>query len=215
MNNATELVFILDKSGSMSHLCDDTIGGFNTMLKKQKEKEGKCFVSTVLFNDRQDVIHDRKELQDVPFLTSKDYIATGSTALYDAIGNAIHHISNIHKYARKEDIPANTVFIITTDGYENSSRKYSKSDIKKIIEKKQQKDGWEFIFLAANIDACETAETFGIDKSHAVDYIPDSMGTSCLYETVSETIRCVRENKGINANWGDMLKRDFAKRKRK
>ena len=158
--NLTELVFIIDKSGSMSGLEKDTIGGFNSMLKKQKQEEGEAYLSTVLFDtretvlyDRETVLYDRIDIGKVPEMTDRDYIPGGCTALLDALGGAIHHIATIHRYAREEDRPAKTMFIIITDGYENSSRRYGVEEVRAMIKKEQEKYGWEFLFLGANIDA--------------------------------------------------------------
>ena len=161
MNTITELVFILDRSGSMSGLESDTIGGFNAMIEKQKKQDGDCYVSTVLFDNESRVLHDRIKLADVPKMTDEDYTVGGCTALIDAIGGAIHHIGNIHKYARPEDVPAHTMFVITTDGMENASHRYSSEEVKKMIERQKTKYGWEFLFIGANIDAVETAKHFG------------------------------------------------------
>ncbi|MBQ3075043.1 MAG: VWA domain-containing protein, partial [Clostridia bacterium] len=161
-NNVTELVFILDRSGSMAGLESDTVGGFNAMIEKQKKQAGSCFVSTVLFDDQSQVLHDRIPLEKVPKMTEKEYFVRGCTALIDAIGGAIHHIGIVHKYARDEDIPAKTLFVITTDGMENASRRYNAEDVRKMIQSKQEKYGWEFLFIGANIDAVETASHFGI-----------------------------------------------------
>jgi len=166
-----------------------------------------------LFDDVSEVLHDRVELSEIKPMTDNDYTVRGCTALLDAIGGAIHHIGNIHKYARKEDVPKNTIFIITTDGMENSSHKYTSEEIKKMVEKQKAKYGWEFIFLAANIDAVETAKSYGISKNCAVDYHPDSIGTTYLYETVSEAVSDVRRNSKLSVDWSKKLKRDFMRRK--
>ena len=212
-NNTTELVFILDKSGSMAGLESDTIGGFNAMLAKQKKTDGKCYVSTILFDDETQVIHDRVELSYVKPMTDSEYTVGGCTALMDAIGGAIKHIGNIHKYARPEDVPTNTMFVITTDGMENASRIYESSRVKEMIEEKKKKCGWEFIFVAANIDAAETAKTFGIDEKHAVNYHADPMGTQCLYDNVSDVVLSVRAGCGIDDGWADKLNEDFENRR--
>ena len=170
-NNITEIVFILDRSGSMEGMEKDTVGGFNSFIAKQKEEEGTAYVSTVLFSSRSEVLHDRKNLEKIEPMTEKDYQTYGTTALLDAIGDAIHHIGNVHKYARKEDVPSRTVFIITTDGMENSSRKYNAGQVKEMIRRQEEKYGWEFIFLADNIDAVETAEHIGIRKVRAANYV--------------------------------------------
>ena len=212
-NNTTELVFILDRSGSMSGLEADTIGGFNSMLEKQKKADRKCFVSTVLFDNECEVIHDRVEPEKIRPMTDKDYDVRGCTALLDAIGGAIKHIGNIHKYARREDVPEHTMFVITTDGMENASRRYTAAQIKEMIEEKKSKFGWEFIFVAANIDAVETAKGFGIDENRAVNYHADAPGTACLYESVSDVVSEVRAGRAINGSWSARLQKDFKSRK--
>ncbi|MBE6730286.1 MAG: hypothetical protein E7564_01195 [Ruminococcaceae bacterium] len=212
-NNLTELVFILDRSGSMSGLERDTVGGFNSMIKKQREEEGQCLVSTVLFDHEREVLHDRVKLEDVKLMTAQDYIVRGSTALIDAIGCAIHHIGNVHKYARKEDLPQRTVFIITTDGMENSSHKYTSDEVKKKIERQKEKYGWEFLFIGANIDAVETAKRFGINKDRAVNYHADSKGTEILYNTVSAAVTNIRAAAPLSENWSENIDNDFRKRK--
>ncbi|MBO4876879.1 MAG: VWA domain-containing protein [Ruminococcus sp.] len=212
--NLTELVFILDESGSMSGLTADTIGGFNSLIAKQKNEEGEALVSTVFFNHESKVIHDRVKLEDVPKLTDRDYVPSGCTALLDAVGDAVRHIANIHKYARKEDVPEKTLFVITTDGMENSSRKYSHKDVKKLIEKMQKENGWEFVFLGANIDAAETAGSIGIRAENAVDYHADCLGTEVLYEAVSCAVSSVRSKKGVNKEWKCSVEADNARRKK-
>lgn len=212
-NNLTELVFILDRSGSMSGLESDTIGGFNAMIAKQKKEEGEAYVSTILFDNVSEVLHDRLTLDKVPKMTARDYSVRGCTALVDAIGSAIHHIGNIHKYARPEDVPAHTMFIITTDGQENASYKYSSDTVKKMIERQKEKYGWEFLFIGANIDAVETAASFGIARNRAVNYHADSEGTQVLYETISAPISAMRKNQAISDTWGAQIEEDFQKRK--
>ena len=175
--NLTEIVFILDRSGSMSGLEADTIGGFNAMIEKQKKEDGEALISTVLFDNVSEVIHDRVDVQNIKPLTDRDYTVRGCTALLDAIGGAIHHIGNIHKYARAEDVPEHTLFVITTDGMENASRHYNAERIKQMIERQKARYGWEFLFLGANIDAVETAGHFGIGADRAVNYHADSAGT--------------------------------------
>ena len=213
-NNTTELVFILDRSGSMSGLEADTIGGFNAMIEKQKKMEGKCFVSTVLFDNESEVIHDRAELETINPMTDRDYTVRGCTALYDAIGGAIRHIGNIHKYARPEDVPENTMFVITTDGMENASHQYDNKQVKAMIERQKEKYGWEFIFVAANIDAVETARGFGIDADRAVNYHADAKGTACLYDNLSDVVGSVRMGCPIGADWSEKLTEDFETRKK-
>lgn len=211
--NLTELVFILDRSGSMAGLESDTIGGFNAMIEKQKKLDGECLVSTVIFDNVSEVIHDRVRLEDISPMTDRDYTVRGCTALIDAIGGAIHHIGNIHKYAREEDIPEHTVFVITTDGMENASCRYSSDRVKQMVERQKGKYGWEFIFLGANIDAVKTAKSFGIGEDRAVNYHCDSRGTALNYSTVSDAIGNMRKNKAISANWKKNIEDDFRGRK--
>ncbi|MBR1805504.1 MAG: VWA domain-containing protein [Selenomonadaceae bacterium] len=216
MANVTELVFILDKSGSMSGLESDTIGGFNSMLKKQQSEEGTAFVSTILFNNRSQVLHDRIPLDQVKPLTDDDYVVGGTTALLDAVGNAIKHIRNIHKYAREEDRPSKTLFVITTDGYENASRKFSYGDIKQLIE--QQKElGWEFVFLGANIDAPQVADSIGIDRRRAVNYHADDIGTAKAFMAMNRAVSFARATpKKMSLDddsWREDLDEDFNSRK--
>ena len=213
-NNITELVFILDRSGSMRGLEKDTIGGFNSLIEKQKNQDGKCYVSTVLFDHEMLVLHDRVDLQSVKPLTDNDYQVRGCTALIDAIGSSIHHIANIHKYARSEDVPQNTMFVIMTDGMENASKKYSSQKVKNMIEREKKKYGWEFLFIGANIDAVETAGRFGIGANRAVNYNADREGTSIVYDTVSDTVCCMRACAPIADNWSDRIDKDYKKRKK-
>ena len=213
--NLTELVFILDESGSMSGLTSDTIGGFNSLIAKQKKEEGEALVSTVFFSSSSKVIHDRLKLEDVPNLTDRDYVPSGCTALLDAVGDAVHHIANIHKYAREEDVPEKTLFVITTDGMENASRKYSHKDVKKLIERVQEEKGWEFVFLGANIDAAETADSIGIRAENAVDYHADCCGTEVLYEAVGCAVSSIRASKGLNKAWKCSVEADNKRRKKK
>ena len=204
-NNVTELVFIIDKSGSMSGLESDTIGGFNAMIETQKKEEGDAYVSTVLFNNYSEVIHDRVHLQSVEPLVESQYRVSGCTALLDAIGDAIHHIGNVHKYARREDVPEKTIFLITTDGMENASRRYSSDKVKEMIRQREQEHGWEFIFVAANIDAVETAERIGIHRDHAANYRHDSEGTERLYRAMGDAVSCCRKSRSIDKNWSKSL----------
>ncbi len=210
-NNLTELVFILDRSGSMCGMESDTIGGFNSMIQKQKAIDEPCYVSTVLFDNTSEVIHDRVDLKDIPKMTSKDYSVGGCTALNDAIGQAIKHIETIHKYIRKEDIPAHTMFVITTDGYENASHQYTRKQIKEMIEKKKEL-GWEFLFIGANIDAEETASEYGIDKEFAANYVCDDIGTDLVFDGIAHAASCLRMNKSTVA-WNHKIKKDYNKRK--
>ena len=214
-NNVTELVFILDRSGSMAGLESDTIGGFNALIEKQKKEDGDCFVSTVLFDNRCEVLHDRVPLEKVKPLTDKDYTVRGCTALIDALGGAIHHIGNIHKYARSEDVPAHTLFVITTDGMENASRRYTADEVRKTVERQKEKYGWEFLFIGANIDAVETAGRYGISADRAANYNADEKGTGILYAAVSETVANVRANRAVGDDWNAQLEKDYKTRKKK
>ena len=211
----TELVFIIDCSGSMSGLESDTIGGFNSMIRKQKQAEGEALISTVLFDNESEILHDRVNVKDIQPMTEHDYTVRGTTALIDAIGKAIHHIGNVHKYARKEDVPEHTMFVITTDGMENASRYYSSDKVKKMIERQKVKYGWEFLFLGANIDAVETASHFGIGADRAVNYNCDSEGTALNYEVVSDAICSVRCSAPLKADWKKRIDEDYKKRGRK
>lgn len=205
--NLTELVFILDKSGSMSGLEKDTIGGFNSLIAKQKKEQGEAYVSTILFSTASEVIHDRQTLEEIKPMTDDDYIPGGCTALFDAVGDAIHHIGNIHKYAREEDVPAKTMFVITTDGMENASKRYSRKDIKKLIEKQKEK-GWEFLFLGANIDAAETAESMGIERERAANYKSDKKGTSVMFRAVGKVMSDVRCARAVACDWSAECEED-------
>lgn len=210
--NLTEIVFILDRSGSMSGLEADTIGGFNAMIEKQKNEDGEALISTVLFDNVSEVIHDRVRVQNIKPLTDRDYTVRGCTALLDAIGGAIHHIGNIHKYARTEDVPEHTLFVITTDGMENASRHYNAECIKQMIERQKARYGWEFLFLGANIDAVETAGHFGIGADRAVNYHADSAGTQLNYEVLSEAICAVRGSAPLEADWKKRIDEDYENR---
>ena len=210
--NLTELVFILDRSGSMAGLEKDTIGGFNAMIEKQKDEPGEAYVSTVLFDNLSEVIHDRVNLENVPKLTEKEYYVRGCTALLDAVGGAIHHIGNVHKYAREEDRPEKTLFVITTDGLENASRRYTYDKVKAMIRRQKEQYGWEFLFLGANIDAAKEAARFGIDADRTANYHADHTGTAVIYEAVSEAVCCVREARPMAADWKRSIDEDFRKR---
>ncbi len=216
MNNKTELVFILDMSGSMEQLSADTIGGFNSILKEQSAREGEVMVTTYLFNNSSRMIHDRLPVTDVPPMTKNEYRASGCTALVDALGDAIHHIAGIHRYARKEDVPEHTVFVITTDGMENASHHYKADEAKRMIQHEKEKYGWEFIFLAANIDAVESATTYGIDAEMAVDYVPDAGGTQMAYATMNMAIGQARNGVHLKEKrlWREAADKDFKKRGR-
>ncbi len=208
----TELVFILDCSGSMSGLEADTIGGFNGMIRKQKDEEGEALVSTVLFNTRTRVLHDRVRLEAVPPMTPKNYTVGGCTALLDALGSAIHHIRNVHKYAREEDVPEHTLFVITTDGMENASRDFTSEEVKQLIQKMKEEQNWEFLFLAANIDAVETARRYGIPEDRAVTYRSDAEGTDVIYSAISDAVCEVRRSRPLGSNWKEQVQQDTKKR---
>ena len=214
-NGITELVFILDRSGSMSGLEADTVGGFNSMIEKQRNQEGECYVSTVLFDNESEVLYDRVKLGDIRKMTEKDYTVRGCTALIDAVGGTVRHIGNIHKYARPEDVPENTVFIITTDGQENASHRYTSEQVKKMIKRHKEEDGWEFLFIGANIDAVETAARYGIDKERAVNYNADPKGTRVLYDTVARAVCSIRTRTPLHADWSEDIDADFRGRRKK
>ena len=209
----TEIVFILDRSGSMAGLEKDTIGGFNAMLEKQRHGEGQALISTVLFSGDSAVIHDRVDARDVPPLTEKDYFVCGCTALLDAIGGAIHHIGNVHKYARAEDRPERTLFVITTDGMENASRHYDLRRVREMIERQKARYGWEFLFLGANIDAVDTAARLGIDADRAANFHCDARGTQLNYAAVSDAVRAVRCAAPLTADWKERIDSDYQSRK--
>ena len=210
--NLTEIVFILDRSGSMAGLEGDTIGGFNAMIEKQKKEAGEALVSTVLFDNVSEVIHDRVDIQKIEPMTEADYYVRGCTALLDAVGKAIHHIGNVHKYAREEDRPEKTLFVITTDGMENASHKYSYDRVKAIIQRQKEKYGWEFLFLGANIDAAREAARFGIDRDCAADYNADAIGTAVVYEAMNEAVRTVRANRTVSREWKKRVDEDYRSR---
>ncbi len=212
--NLTEIVFILDRSGSMSGLEADTVGGFNAMIAKQKREPGEALISTVLFDDESVVVHDRVPVQNIAPMTERDYYVRGCTALLDAIGGAIHHIGNVHKYARTEDVPEHTLFVITTDGMENASRRYDSERVKQMIERQKTRHGWEFLFLGANIDAVETAGRFGIGADRTVDYHADREGTQLNYEVLSEAVSAVRCSAPLGTAWKARIDEDFRARKR-
>ena len=213
--NLTEMVFILDKSGSMAGLEADTIGGFNGMIERQKKEDGEALVSTVLFSNGSTVLHDRVDVRKIAPLTDRQYRVGGCTALIDAIGCAIHHIGNVHKYAREEDVPEHTIFVIMTDGMENASRLYSSDEVKAMVEKEKSKHGWEFLFLGANIDAVETAAHFGINEDRAVTFLNDSEGQALNYQTVSVAVSQVRARASLDRDWKKNIVEDYKIRSRK
>lgn len=210
----TEIVFILDKSGSMSGLETDTIGGFNSMLNKQKKAEGEAFVTTVLFDHGYELLHDRINVRGISPITEKDYEVGGTTALLDVIGFTIQKIVNVQKRTSEEERADQVLFVITTDGMENASREFSPSKIKKMIELQKEKYGWDFMFLGANIDAVSTAAQFGIDEDFAVDYHADEIGTKLNYEMVSEAVSNLRHGKKIDRSWKEGIERDYNQRSR-
>lgn len=211
----TELVFILDRSGSMSGLESDTIGGFNSMIAKQLKEPGDAYVSTVLFDDQSEVIHDRVAITEVPKLTDEQYFVRGCTALLDAVGGAIHHIGNVHKYARPEDRPEKTLFVITTDGMENASRHYDYARVKKMIERQREKYGWEFLFLGANIDASAEAKRFGIAPNRATNYHCDPTGTALNFDVLADAVCSVRMGVQLDESWKSRIDEDYKKRGKK
>ena len=204
-NGITEMVFIIDKSGSMAGMEEDTVGGFNAMIEKQKKLDGKCYVSTVLFSNRSSVLHDRIDIQKIEPLTEREYCVGGGTALLDAIGGAIHHIGNVHKYARNEDVPEHTIFVITTDGMENASCEYDSERVKQMIRRQEERYGWEFLFVAANIDAVETARNIGIRRERAANYKQTREGTHKVYEAVEYAMCFLRCEAPLGDEWKEKL----------
>lgn len=208
----TELIFILDRSGSMSGLESDTIGGYNSLLAKQREEAGEALVSTLLFDDRTELVHDRVPIGEVAELTGQEYYVRGSTALLDAVGGAIHHMGNVHRYAREEDKPARTLVVITTDGMENASARYRLDQVRNMIERQKTRYGWEFIFLGANIDAVREAERLGIGRDYAVTSMSDSIGVAMNYTVACDVVSDIRAGKTINESWKSVIEEDFKKR---
>ena len=211
----TEIVAILDMSGSMAHLAEDTVGSFNSMLKEQQEEDREILVTTYVFNNSYRMIHDRVAIREISMLTKKDYVPSGCTALLDTMGEAITHIGEVHRYIREEDIPEHTIFFIITDGLENASSKFSSGQVKELVQKKE-KSGWDFIYLASNIDAVETAADIGISREHSVDYIPDPTGTAHAYRAASDYIACACMPSGfeeLSDDWREAVDLDFTSRK--
>lgn len=211
--NLTEIVYILDRSGSMSGLEKDTIGGYNSFLEKQKKEDGDAVVTTVLFDDKYDMVHDHVDIKKVKPLTNKEYFARGMTALLDAIGKTINHVGNRHKYALDSEVPGKTIVVITTDGFENASREFTSDKVKSMIEHQKKKYGWEFLFLGANIDAVETAKNFGITREFAVTYEADEDGTALNFESVSNVVSDVRASRPMAANWKEKIETHLRNKK--
>ena len=211
--NLTEVVFVLDKSGSMSGLESDTVGGFNSLIKKQKEVKGECLVSTVLFNNKFELIHDREDISKIEEMKESDFTVGGSTALMDALGSSIQHIAKIHKYARDEDVPEHTIFVIMTDGMENASHMFTDDEVRAMVEHEKEKYNWRFIFLAANIDVVETARRYGFDEDSAASYCCDSEGTQVTYRAVNNVVMNLRNDKGINKSWKKEIEEDLKRRR--
>lgn len=208
----TELVFILDRSGSMSGLESDTIGGYNAMLEKQKKEPGEAVITTVLFDDEYELLHDRINLRGIAPMTDKEYYVRGSTALLDAVGKTINKIGNAQKHTAEDERAEHVLFVITTDGMENASREFNYEKVRRMIEHQKNKYGWEFLFLGANIDAVAAAESFGINRDRATNYNADSEGTLLNYEVISETVSCMRASRPISDNWKNRIDEDFKKR---
>lgn len=213
--NCTELVFILDRSGSMSGLEADTIGGFNAMIEKQKQEAGDATVTTILFDSKVETLHDRTDLQKIEPMTNKDYYVRGMTALLDAVGSTIQHISHVHTVMGEDNVLEHTMFVITTDGMENASREFTAEAVRSLIKERKEKDNWEFLFLGANIDAVKAAGNIGIGADRAVNYHPDSVGTALNYNVVGEAVSVMRRGKGVAADWKQRIEDDFKGRKGK
>ena len=205
--NLTEMVFILDRSGSMSGLEADTIGGYNSLLEKQRNEVGDATVTTVLFDDQYEMIHDHAAIGKVKDITNKEYFARGMTGLLDAVGKTINHVGDRHKNALDSEIPNKTMVVIITDGQENASREFTLPQVKQMIERQKEKYGWEFLFLGANIDAVTTAAGFGISADRAVTYEADAKGTRMNFEAVSQVVGCVRNCAPIKGNWKDSIEK--------
>lgn len=214
-NKKLELVFILDKSGSMAGLEADTIGGYNSMIKKQQKEEGEAFVTTVLFNHDYELLHDRINVKAISPITEDDYQVGGTTALLDAIGSTIQKISNVQKRTNEENRAVKVLFVITTDGMENASREYTANKIKQMVTRQKEQFGWEFMFLGANIDSISTAEKYGIDEEFAVNYHADNKGTKLNYQAVNEAVTMLRSGKKIDRSWKEEIERDFSQRNKR
>lgn len=213
--NLTEIVFILDRSGSMSGLEQDTIGGFNSLIEKQKKESGEAYISTVLFDHTSEVLHDRVDLKKIKPMTEDEYYVRGSTALLDAVGGAINHIGNVHKYARKEDVPEKTIFVIMTDGYENASRRYDYDEVRRMITRQKKKYDWEFMFLGANIDVISEARKFGVDEEMAVEFLNDKKGTAVSYDAICGAVSNCRTYGAVPPTWKANIENDRRSRRGK
>ena len=211
-NNITELVFILDRSGSMAPLRSDAVGGFNALIEKQKRQEGTCLVTTVLFDTRLDRLHDRTPLEDVKPLAEDDYVPGGCTALLDAVGDTVRHIASIHRYARPEDVPERTLFVITTDGLENASRRYTRERVRELVEHEQEKYGWQFLFLGANIDAFAAAGGIGIRPEMASNFVADAEGMELNFGAVGRAVSRIRCSMPMTADWKADVEADHRRR---
>ncbi len=210
----TELVFIIDKSGSMHNMIGDTVGGFNSMIERQRRVDGDVYVTTILFNHRSEMVHDRVSISEIGAMTEDDYCPGGSTALLDAVGGAIRHISDIHKYVRDEDVPEHTVFVITTDGMENASSYYSLAQVKDMIRRQSEENGWEFLFVAANIDAAQTADEIGIKPGCSAEYRSDTDGMSDMYEAFDIAVTRIRSGHPVGIAWKSKLEQQSGDRSR-
>jgi len=204
----TELIFIIDRSGSMGPLSGDTIGGFNTLVENQKKENGRCLINTVLFNQDISILHDRIDINAVEPLTRKDYVAYGPTALLDAIGDTLVRVNNIRRYLRREDIPSHTLVVITTDGMENASHRYTQKEIKSMIESFRTESGWDFLFIGSNIDSISTAGGLGIPPCYSVNYSSSSRGVKIMYDTVTDTVSAFRKEQAVPESWKDKLEDD-------
>lgn len=214
-NNLTEMVFILDRSGSMNGLVSDTIGGFNSLIERQKKEEGEALVTTVLFDDKYEVLHDHVNIKDIASITEKEYFSRGMTALLDAVGKTITQVEHRQNFAASEDTPEKTMVVIITDGLENASQEYSLSTVRKMIEAQQEKHGWEFIFLGANIDAVQVGGSLGISAERSVNYHADGVGTSKNFAGISMATSALRgQGRKITEDWRKKIDEDFKKRKK-
>ena len=213
MKETMEIVFILDRSGSMAGLEQDTIGGFNSLIEKQKQRTSQARVSLILFDNRTEVILDRVPIEDVGCLSEEEYNVRGSTALLDAVGRSVWHIARVHQKMNVENRPEKTLFIITTDGMENSSVEYSLDQVKQLIERQKERDHWEFLFLGANIDAVQTAGRMGIEASRAVNFHADKPGMRKNFGVLVNAISSFAESEELNENWAEDIQKDFESRK--